>query len=761
MGSTIFVVGEDDPALAEALRRGGNHVQWVESRDVLTRLEQQAPSLVIFDLPNKVEQAAVAELMGSLRAMGIGLFLIVGSESDENESTHLSEDAQEQTGIESFDPASLRELSEEMVSRPFDLEQVADRISSLAQYRHGMRVAPPPPSSRRPESVGVLDGMGEIASPKEPPAALLSYPLPNVDTSNPPGISSAPPGNEWSSIPAGPLGLSLSFEAFAGPTSVSDELEKMLAEAERRVRSEARSTSEVPSPEAEVNAILPPEVLAALDEPLEVSDGELSEVESHTPVGQGTMGGAARVPETASKQREGMDLGDLSSPAEPVTAHGEEDDWDERPRPHEAEYYDESASEDEGHEQRLQAMDVTPIPSRIGEPLPPMSTQMGTSARQDRSFSQPAREVVLKPKVPSEPVPTPRVNWSVDLPSVLSPAFDGMRALGMCIAGRISATLSFEYQGALCQAVMRDGDFVTCGSSADDETLLAFLVLRGDLPKIAGTQLAGRFPPFGRHAAAALIANGYVGQDQLWGVLRAHAEWLLGRMASTQGGTCALETEPQGRLRAEPAVFGGATGAEVLVEVSQRVLPWEDALARIGGREARLGPGPHHSLLSECALSEKERDLMENAPGKTVREALETARRPEFAAVIAVLKELGIIEIMPAIARSVHPEPDAFDPLDAEAVRKRVAARLALIQEGDYFEVLGVPRTATAYEIRRAYLEARRAFEPSRLLTAQTIDLAEDAQLIVEVLDEAFELLRDEVRRERYRRAIEAVPPRR
>ena len=94
---------------------------------------------MIFDLPNKVEQAAVAELMGSLRAMGIGLFLIVGSESDENESTHLSEDAQEQTGIESFDPASLRELSEEMVSRPFDLEQVADRISSLAQYRHGMR----------------------------------------------------------------------------------------------------------------------------------------------------------------------------------------------------------------------------------------------------------------------------------------------------------------------------------------------------------------------------------------------------------------------------------------------------------------------------------------------------------------------------------------------------------------------------------------------------------------------------------------------
>jgi len=100
-----------------------------------------------------------------------------------------------------------------------------------------------------------------------------------------------------------------------------------------------------------------------------------------------------------------------------------------------------------------------------------------------------------------------------------------------------------------------------------------------------------------------------------------------------------------------------------------------------------------------------------------------------------------------------------FDPLDVQALRAQVKVRLSLVQEGDYFALLGVPRTATAYEIRRAYLELRRAFEPTRALTAATADLADDLKLIVEVLDEAHDVLRDQVRRERYRRAIEEGPP--
>jgi curved DNA-binding protein CbpA len=83
---------------------------------------------------------------------------------------------------------------------------------------------------------------------------------------------------------------------------------------------------------------------------------------------------------------------------------------------------------------------------------------------------------------------------------------------------------------------------------------------------------------------------------------------------------------------------------------------------------------------------------------------------------------------------------------------------MELVDEGDYFSLLGVSRDATSYEVRRAFIELRRTFEPSRILTPRLSDLAVDVRKIVAVLEEAYEILRDGARRERYRRAIEARP---
>ena len=80
------------------------------------------------------------------------------------------------------------------------------------------------------------------------------------------------------------------------------------------------------------------------------------------------------------------------------------------------------------------------------------------------------------------------------------------------------------------------------------------------------------------------------------------------------------------------------------------------------------------------------------------------------------------------------------------------------MEEGDYFALLGVSRTATHYDLRRAYQSLRRDLDPSHMITAATIDLREDVDSILEVLEEAYDILRDPVRRERYRRALDATP---
>jgi hypothetical protein len=336
---------------------------------------------------------------------------------------------------------------------------------------------------------------------------------------------------------------------------------------------------------------------------------------------------------------------------------------------------------------------------------------------------------------------------------------DAVRALARAVAARTSGSIAIGPENAVRRIVLRDGDLVTAASSADDETLLAFLAARGDLDRDTAARLGTKLPPYGRHAGAALIAHGYLGQDDLWPVLRAHAEWIIGRALQETTGAFELADEPPGRLKAEPGVFGGATGAEVLVEAIRRVIPPEVALDRLGGPLARIDEGARHALLAECALRREDEQAVRLAPGRTLAEILEGAPA-ELADVFYALVSLGVLDVLtPVASPAAASVKGAVDPLDQEAIRLRVKARMALVEDGDYFALLGVARGATGYEVKRAYLELRRAFEPARVLTAQTADLAADVKTIVEVLDEAYEILREPHRRERYRKAIEAGPP--
>ncbi|AUX48466.1 hypothetical protein SOCE26_100040 [Sorangium cellulosum] len=349
------------------------------------------------------------------------------------------------------------------------------------------------------------------------------------------------------------------------------------------------------------------------------------------------------------------------------------------------------------------------------------------------------------------------VSSSVSSATVLGPG-DAPRALARAVGSRSSGALAIATDEGARRIVLHDGDLVTAGSSIPEETLLAFLVGRGDIEREVAARLTGKLPASGRHAGAALIAHGHLGQDDLWPVLRAHAEWIIGHVVLVEAGTCDLEPEPPGRLKAEPNVFGGATGAEVFVETIRRVIAPEVALRRLGGPGARLDDGVRRNLLGECALRREEEELVRTARGRTVGE-LVNAAEPENASVIYALVCLEVLDVLIPPSITEAPPPPVEDPLDEEAIRQRVRARLALVEDGDYFSILGIPRDATNYEIRRAYLALRKAFEPSTLLTASTVDLLDDVRLVIEVLDEAYEILREPHRRERYRRAIEAGPP--
>ena len=179
--------------------------------------------------------------------------------------------------------------------------------------------------------------------------------------------------------------------------------------------------------------------------------------------------------------------------------------------------------------------------------------------------------------------------------------------------------------------------------------------------------------------------------------------------------------------------------------------------------QARIGDGPNDALLTECALAAPEIAVLEQLRGLTLAQALASAPDTDMIAVLYGLHLLGVIEVMRSVGgtastRDVGSQPrGGLDTIDEDAIRARVKARLDLVEEGDYFAVLGVSRVATAYEVRRAFTELRRAFDPDRILTPGNADLAPQIRKIVSVLEEAYEILKDNARRERYRRAIDTV----
>jgi hypothetical protein len=384
----------------------------------------------------------------------------------------------------------------------------------------------------------------------------------------------------------------------------------------------------------------------------------------------------------------------------------------------------------------------TPLPPRRSEAAPP------------------SRRTDLIPSAETSAESSPGLAPS-ELPGELGLG-DALSAFAICVRERATGALVIDAQEGVRRILLRDGDVVTAASGLDEESLVGFLGTRGDITPDVSENLIGKIPAYGRHAGAALVANGHIGQDQLWPVLRAHAEWILSCAVLAEKGAASFEVNPPGRLRAEPSVFGGATGAEVLIEVVRRSIPAGAALPRLGGGGTRLVEGPRWELLSECALSEAEQQWLGRVKGAALDEALTTAPGDDLVPVLYALVQLGVLAVeMPGMKskKKRAAARERFDPIDAQAVRSQVKARLNLVEEGDYFSLLGVPRSATAYEIHRAYLELRRGFEPSRVLNAATADLADDLQLIIEVLEEAHDLLRDQSRRERYRRAIEDKPP--
>ena len=734
--ATVFVSDPTAEAerVSQALRAAGYTVVDVPLSMLVARVAVQRPRVILVDADSEGALDVVSRMRELPDAESIDVLFL----------------ARPGGAVSSPEEAMAHEGSGLFV-RPVEIAALVRKVEALTDGA-GFSDEPPVGSSIPPPSIPG-SSKKRVSVPPSLPPVNMRLPSGAAPAGAPSGL--LPPSHPYSARPSRlpsepPMSGSASSRRIAGlAPPVSPELQELLASAELRAQSENDPDSIVPSPEDEIEAVLPAELLAALDEPMEEEDDDDDSVaparsmrssagtRERTNDGGGsritTGAGTASTPITGSTPR-GTGSRSVTgetgfTPAPPHTNAG-------------------TQSGGTGAEEAAPANLGSIAPPTAWSPAQPMASDFA----------------VLDDMLGSaggHPPSARQVEEEVPFPAVLGPG-DAPRIVARAIALRRGGSMCFATADAERRLVLREGDVVTLSSTAEDESLLAFLGVRGDLPRETVRRLAAKFPPFGRHAGAALVARGYLRQDQMWPTLRAHAEWLLARLLQLGDARLVMEAQPPGRLAGEPAVFGGSTGAEVFVEVVRRIVPPADAVERLGGLGSRVTEGPASQLLGECALGSTELDQVHSMAGRSLREVLATAPEGDLATVIFALAQLGVVEVLAAVGDVAGLDEGGpvagVAELDAEAIRERVRARMQLVDDGDYFALLGVTHTATGYEVRRAFLELRRAFDPSRVLTPDIVDLAEDVRKITVVLEEAYDILKDAARRDRYRRAIEASP---
>jgi hypothetical protein len=327
-----------------------------------------------------------------------------------------------------------------------------------------------------------------------------------------------------------------------------------------------------------------------------------------------------------------------------------------------------------------------------------------------------------------------------------------VRVLGAAIAARADGILCVAGDTGERRVRLEGGDILAVSSSCPEDALPLFLATEGRLRRDVAQRVAARPAKHPRLVAAALVAEGWLAQDDLWSVLAAHAEAMLVRLLRCENGTFeagAFDAKPLALDDESP--FGGRPGATIFVEAARRALERDAAIGHFGGPDARLGAVLAGPLLRECGLPESDERRFAD-PSATLGQL---AGDDEHDVLACILATLGIFRFVVPLTPEGASRPENYSlQADAQAYEGRLAIRLALVEEGDYFAILGVPRSANGYEIRGAYLRLRNDFATHRLDALGLATRRRDVEQVLFVLEEAYEVLRDETKRERYRRAI-------
>jgi hypothetical protein len=367
--------------------------------------------------------------------------------------------------------------------------------------------------------------------------------------------------------------------------------------------------------------------------------------------------------------------------------------------------------------------------------------------------------------------------------------------LGRICAEGLTGSLALRRGPIQKTIVFEEGAPILARSSALEDRMGEMLARQGRLSRDQQRASAQVLANSGRRLGVVLVDMGIIKESELAPLVRRHYEEIIYSLFAWRGseGDGAPGDDGEWRLTPErpdrrESIRLTDPAPALITEGIRRKYTAERLLRCLGGATQVLRPtggdgsGVPSTILDRMALGDDERALVPLFDGVRTLEEIRTSAtvldETLYALAWALVVLRGVVPMRASTAAMVAPRPSA-PPIESDQPgqqdqpnqqdqidetrgarrraereraidRARVLFRYALVQEGDYFQLLGLSREATSHEVRRAYQSLARELSVQAADAALVAELGEQLRAVRTVVDEALRVLGDPRMRRRY-----------
>ncbi len=324
----------------------------------------------------------------------------------------------------------------------------------------------------------------------------------------------------------------------------------------------------------------------------------------------------------------------------------------------------------------------------------------------------------------------------------------------------VTGQITFQSKGLVKEVFFEAGVPVGVRSKQTSDRLEEMLFRQGLIDRAAYAEAKIKNVVQPRRLATHLVERGILRADELFPLVRRHLEdCMIGLFEWTEG---TVGYQPK-RVPDSEKVRLSRPVTWLVMEGIRRKFILERLMRDLGSPSSLLVGVPAQDRsnkipeLSDIGFVGDELQIVELVDGlRPIEEIVFLSGQGP----IAVYQALMGGEVIGLLAVAVKGVPsDAEEPIhsmqrELEISRRRIEAKYEQVSKSSYFDIMGVSREATQYEIETAFKRLSREFHPVRLAHQELSDLDAKLKDIRQALEEAYEVLSDEHLRERYRQSL-------